>query len=167
MRVRERLTRELLRVKEITMSTVTAPLQRSASVKAGGKWKFIIGGLLILGAIGFVTVSSFQSNAIYYLTLKELDSQRGTLVGQPIRVNAPLDKSSIQFDDKSLTLKFNLQDGNLLLPVVYKGVVPDTMTQGESVVAEGRLGKDGIFQASTILVKCPSKYESQPSAPAQ
>src|SRR5512135_1750045 len=116
------------------MSTVTASLERSTSVKAGGKLKFIIGGLLILGAIAYVTVSSFQSNAIYYLTLKELNSQRTTVVNQPVRVNAPLDKNSIQFDDKTLTLKFNLQEGDLVLPVVYKGVVPDTMTEGESVV---------------------------------
>ncbi len=146
------------------MSTVTAPLERSASVKGGGKIKFVIGGLVILGAIAYVTFSSFQANAIYYLTLKELEGQRSGLIGQPIRINAPLDKTSIQFDDKTLVLKFNLKDGDLVLPVVYKGVKPDTFEQGESVVAEGRLGTDGVFQASTILVKCPSKYESQPSS---
>jgi cytochrome c-type biogenesis protein CcmE len=146
------------------MSTVTAPLERSASVKSGGKIKFVIGGLIILGAIVYVTFSSFQANAIYYLTLKEFETQRSTLVGQPIRINAPLDKTSIQFDDKTLLLKFNLQEDNLALPVVYKGVKPDTFEQGESVVVEGRLGTDGVFQASNILVKCPSKYESQPSS---
>jgi len=147
------------------MSSIAAPAERTAPVKTGGKWKFIIGGLLILGAIAYVTISSFQTNAIYYLTLKELNAQRGSLINQPVRVNAPLDKSSIQFDDKTLTLKFNLQDGNLVLPVVYKGVKPDTFEQGESVVAEGKLGADGTFMASTILVKCPSKYESEaPSA---
>jgi cytochrome c-type biogenesis protein CcmE len=151
----------------MTMSSVTAPLERPASVKMGGKWKFVIGGLLILGAIAYVTISSFQSNAIYYLTLKELNAQRASLVNQPVRVNAPLDKSTIQFDDKTLTLKFNLKDDNLVLPVVYKGVKPDTFDQGESVVAEGRLGVDGTFQASQILVKCPSKYESQAAQPGQ
>ena len=147
------------------MSTIAAPSLERKSAKIGGKWKFVIGGLLILGAIAYVTISSFQSNAIYYLTLKELNAQRATLVGQPVRVNAPLDKSSIQFDDKTLTLKFNLAEDNLVLPVVYKGVVPDTMGEGESVVAEGHLGADGVFQASTILVKCPSKYEAQPTNP--
>jgi cytochrome c-type biogenesis protein CcmE len=137
--------------------------ERNTSVKTGGKMKFIIGSLLILGAIAYVTISSFQTNAIYYLTLKEVSAQRASLIGQPVRVNAPLDKSSIQFDDKTLTLRFDLKDGDLILPVVYKGVVPDTMDKGESVVAEGRLGADGVFQASTILVKCPSKYESEPS----
>ncbi len=149
------------------MSSVTAPLQRSAPVKLGGKWKFVLGGILILAAIAYVTISSFQSNAIYYLTLKELNAQRASLVNQPVRINAPLDKSTIQFDDKTLTLTFNLKDDNLVLPVVYKGVKPDTFEQGESVVAEGRLGADGTFQANQILVKCPSKYESQPNSPGQ
>ena len=142
------------------MSSIVAPVEQGAAVKTGGKWKFLIGGLLILGAIAYVTISSFQTNAIYYLTLKELNAQRGSLINQPMRVNAPLDKSSIQFDDKTLILKFNLKEDNLVLPVVYKGVKPDTFEQGESVVAEGKLGQDGTFQASTLLVKCPSKYEA-------
>ena len=143
------------------MNAIAVPAaERSASVKTGGKLKFLIGGLLILGAIAYVTISSFQTNAIYYLTIKELNAQRVSILNQPVRVNAPLDKSSIQFDDKTLTLKFNLQEDNLILPVVYQGVKPDTFEEGESVVVEGKLGADGVFVASTILVKCPSKYES-------
>ena len=146
------------------MSTIATPtVGRSATVKTGGKLKFFIGGLLILGAIAYVTLTSFQSNAIYYLNLKEMNAQRGSLIGKPVRINAPLDKSSLQFDDKTLTLKFNLVEDNLILPVVYKGVVPDTMDKGESVVAEGKLGADGTFHADTILVKCPSKYETEPA----
>ena len=145
------------------MTTIVAPtLERTASAKAGGKWKFVIGGLLILGAIAYVTITSFQSNSVYYITLQELNAQRATVVGQTVRVNAPLDKSSVQFNDKSLTLKFNLVDSGFVQPVVYKGVVPDTMGDGATIVAEGRLGADGGFQASTILVKCPSKYEAAP-----
>ncbi len=144
------------------MSSIATPVvERTASVKTGGKWKFLIGGILILGAIAYVTISSFQTNAIYYLNLKEFSAQRGSLINQPVRINAPLDKSSIQFDDKTLVLNFNLKEDNLILPVVYKGVKPDTFEQGESVVAEGKFGTDGVFHASTILVKCPSKYESE------
>mgnify|MGYP000458344086 CR=1 FL=1 len=142
------------------MSSVVAPVEQGVTVKTGGRAKFIIGTLLILGAIAYVTFSSFQANAIYYLTLKELDAQRGSLINQPVRLNAPLDKSSIQFDDKTLLLRFNLREDHLVLPVVYKGAKPDTFEQGESVVVEGKLGQDGTFYAQTILVKCPSKYES-------
>jgi cytochrome c-type biogenesis protein CcmE len=106
--------------------------------------------------------SSFQSNTVYYYTLSELQAQRGQLTGQTVRVNGPLDKASIQNDQKNLILQFNLVEENIVLPVVYHGVAPDTMSSGESVVAEGKLDSNGIFQASTILVKCPSKYEEAP-----
>lgn len=143
------------------MNSIVAPADQGVAVKTGGKAKFVIGALVILGAIAYVTFSSFQANAIYYLNLAELNAQRSSLVNQPIRINAPLDKSSIRFDDKTLTLRFNLTQEQFVLPVVYKGVKPDTFEQGESVVAEGKLGPDGVFYASTILVKCPSKYESE------
>jgi cytochrome c-type biogenesis protein CcmE len=148
------------------MGSVTVPMvEQKTSVTSGGRWKFLIGGILILGAIAYVTLASFQSNAIYYLSLKEMNGQRASLIGQPMRINAPLDKSSVQFDDKTLILTFTLKDENLTLPVAYKGVKPDTFDQSESIVAEGKLGADGVFQASTILVKCPSKYEAGTPVP--
>jgi len=127
--------------------------------------KYIIGGLIILGAIALFALSNFQSNVVYYYTVPELAAQKTRLTGQMIRVNGPLDQSSIALDQKTMTLKFNINDGGMTLPVVYKGVVPDTLTSGESVVAEGRLDSAGVFQADSILVKCPSRYESE--APKQ
>ncbi len=128
---------------------------------ASSSWKFIIGGILILGAILYAAAASFQSNTVYYLTLQEFSAQKAKFAGQVVRVNGPLDQASIQLDQKTMVLKFNMKDGGIVQPVVYKGVVPDTLTNGESVVAEGKLDAQGIFQANSILVKCPSKYEGE------
>lgn len=141
-------------------SRTARPMPRS---RAGAK--FFAGGLIILGVMAYVAFSSFQSNTVYYLTLQEFHAQQGQLVGQTIRINGPLDQSSIQFDQKTLVLNFNLKDGDIVLPVSYRGVVPDTLQTGESVVAEGRVDSHGVFQADNLLVKCPSKYEEK--APAQ
>lgn len=142
-------------------SAIASRSARPTSRSRAGAVKFFAGGLVILAAIAYVTFSSFQSNAVYYYTLQEFTAQSSKIVGQTVRVNGPLDKSSIQLDQKTMVLNFKLKDGSIVLPVVYKGVVPDTMTTGESVVAEGHLDSQGVFQADTILVKCPSKYESQ------
>lgn len=142
------------------MATVLSnPAQSAVRRSHGGMLKVAIGGAIILGVIAFVMFSSFQSNTVYYFTLPELSAQRAQLTGQMIRVNGPLDKNSIQIDQKNLVLEFNMQDGNVVLPVVYRGVIPDTLKSGETVVAEGRLDANGTFQADNILVKCPSKYE--------
>jgi cytochrome c-type biogenesis protein CcmE len=58
-------------------------------------------------------------------------------------------------------MQFTIIDGSKSLPVTYKGTVPDTFKPGIDVLIEGRLDKDGIFRATTILTKCPSKYEPQ------
>jgi cytochrome c-type biogenesis protein CcmE len=46
--------------------------------------------------------------------------------------------------------------------VVYRGIAPDTFTDGVDVVVEGRMGQDGTFHATTLLAKCASRYENAP-----
>ena len=48
-----------------------------------------------------------------------------------------------------------------MFPVVFVGPIPDTMENGETVVVEGKYTREGVFNASNILVKCPSKYEPE------
>jgi len=61
-------------------------------------------------------------------------------------------------------VKFRITDGKQVIPVVYKGIIPDTFTDAEDiqVVVEGRLGRDGVFHATTLLAKCASRYENAP-----
>lgn len=142
------------------MASVLQNSPASSTARTSGKsLKYIIGGVVLLGVIAFVMFNSFQSNTVYYYTLPELFAQQAQLNGRTVRVSAPLDKTSIQNDQKNLVLTFNLVEGDKVLPVVYRGVAPDTMSTGETVVAEGKLDGNGVFQADSILVKCPSKYE--------
>ncbi len=40
--------------------------------------------------------------------------------------------------------------------------LPDIFRPGITVVAEGRLGADGIFHARAVLAKCPSRFSTAP-----
>ena len=57
-----------------------------------------------------------------------------------------------------------MTDGARTFPVVYRGIAPDTFTDGVDVVVEGRMQSDGTFQATTLLAKCASRYENAPDA---
>jgi len=46
------------------------------------------------------------------------------------------------------------------MKVVFNGTMPNNFESAKSVVVTGEY-KDGCFQASNILTKCPSKYEGQ------
>jgi cytochrome c-type biogenesis protein CcmE len=59
-------------------------------------------------------------------------------------------------------LRFQLRDvnGTTIVPVVYKGSVPDLFRTDRDVVVDGRL-RNGVFVAvpNTLVTKCPSKYQ--------
>ena len=57
---------------------------------------------------------------------------------------------------------FDMTDGKQTYAVAYRGIAPDTFTDGVDVVVEGRMGADGTFQATTLLAKCASRYENAP-----
>jgi cytochrome c-type biogenesis protein CcmE len=42
----------------------------------------------------------------------------------------------------------------------YEGVKPDAFNDDWEAIVDGRLQPDGIFKATDLLVKCPSKYEA-------
>jgi len=67
-------------------------------------------------------------------------------------------KGSLQKDLKELTYKFELTDGKATYPVYFKGVPPDLFTEGKGAVVEGRIGRDGVFLATTIMAKHAEEY---------
>ncbi|MBI4317050.1 MAG: cytochrome c maturation protein CcmE [Chloroflexi bacterium] len=139
-----------------TGKTVGVPQQRSKST-----WqqrKFFIGGAIVLLAIGYLMYSSLIGSTVYYLTPTELKGQVTTVSGQNVRLGGNVVDSTIKYDPKSMVLNFDISDEKTTIPVAYKGVVPDAFKQGVEVVVEGKLTSQGVFEATTLLAKCPSKY---------
>jgi cytochrome c-type biogenesis protein CcmE len=145
---------------QLTVISPSVPAETRSKIKL----RFVIASLLILGAITFLMIFSFQSNAMYYLTVPELKSQVQTegaaFYHRAVRVSGPLHKESIDWDAKTMTLRFHIDQDGDMFPVAYVGPVPDTMQNGETVVVEGKYTREGVFNATNILVKCPSKYET-------
>jgi len=122
--------------------------------------KFLISGLLILAAVSYLAYTGFESSAIYYYTVSELAEQDESVRNTNIRVNGQVDIDSVEHNPTgNSALKFTIIEGGKSLPVIYRGIVPDTFRAGREIVIEGHLDSEGVFQADTILTKCPSKYE--------
>ncbi len=126
------------------------------------KKKFVIGGIIIFLAIGYLGFMSFQSSATYYYTLTEFAQQGDSVNGENVRVKGDIAPGSVEKEQAGLVLKFTLVEGTESMPVYYQGVVPDTFSETFEIVIEGELGADGVFKAHTLMPKCPSKYESEP-----
>jgi cytochrome c-type biogenesis protein CcmE len=129
--------------------------------------KFILGGCLVLGVAGYLMASSIQETGVYYLTPTELATKvraDSSFTSAGVKVGARVVPGSIQRDPGGKQYAFKVTDGSQIMPVVYKGIAPDTFTDSVDVVVSGRMGADGTFQAKELLAKCASRYENAPDA---
>ena len=122
------------------------------------KKRFLIGGIIVVLAIGYLAYVGFMNSATYYYTVGELNELGSSIYGDSVRVSGKVAPGSIEQERAGLILRFTIVEGEESLPVVYQGVVPDAFGIENEVVVDGRLSSSGIFQAGNILVKCPSKY---------
>jgi cytochrome c-type biogenesis protein CcmE len=147
--------------------------------------KLIIGGAVILGAVLYLIISSTLANANYFMTVSELLTQKQELVGKNIRMSGAIIGSSIVYDPQKMDLSFQVAEipgdykeidrrGGLAqvlaeavndptlprLTIHYQGPKPDLMKDEAQAIVTGSLDQNSVFQATELLMKCPSKYES-------
>jgi cytochrome c-type biogenesis protein CcmE len=64
------------------------------------------------------------------------------------------------------TVRFRVRDrdGQVSIPVVYRGVVPDPFRDNREILVTGQM-RDGTFvgERDSLVTKCPSKFKSKPS----
>ena len=132
------------------------------------KKRFLIAGLAVAIALGYLGFTAFQGASMYYLTVDELLARGNVAYGEQARVMGKVVDGSLEKDPETNTIRFAMasEDARYSLPVVYSGVVPDAFKPGAEVVVEGSLTPGSTFAAESLLVKCPSKYEAEPGAEA-
>lgn len=120
--------------------------------------RFIIGALIILAALSYIIYGGMQEAIVYFVTPSELKATERASADRFLRMGGMVVKGSLQKDIKNLTYRFELTDGTASFPVFFRGVPPDLFTEGKGAVVEGRIGPDGVFQASTIMAKHAEEY---------
>ncbi len=121
--------------------------------------KVLFAGVVVALAMGFLIYTAVSEFATYYLTVSEFVERGDSVYDKQVKVAGQVVPESVDRDTENFTLSFTLADGEASLPVVYKGVVPDTFKADSDVVVDGKLDAQGVFQATKLITKCPSKYE--------
>jgi cytochrome c-type biogenesis protein CcmE len=121
--------------------------------------KILVAVGVVLAAVAFLLVTAFQSTSVYYMTVSELQAAGPSVYGQSVRVAGTVVAGSVERDPTTSLVRFRAEDASGSIPVVYRGVLPDIFGDGIEVVVEGKYTAGGPFTASTLLAKCPSKFE--------
>lgn len=139
--------------------------------------KFLIGGLLILGAVAVLIITSTISGAQYFISVNQIKSDPA-YVGQTVRVTGAVLGDTIVYDGENLVLDFtivaipdqygdladalegavNNPDAQRLQVHLENEVKPDLLVHRAQAILTGHLGEDGIFYADELLLKCPSRF---------
>ncbi len=132
--------------------------------RAGSKnLKFILGGALVVALIVVLIVQATVSTGAYYLTVSEVHERIPGIYGERVRVSGTVVDDSEDWNVQDVTLRFAISDEDgAQLPIVFFGPRPDNFQRAASAIIEGEMLPDGSFQADTLLLKCPSRYEEEP-----
>ena len=120
------------------------------------KWGALM--VVVAACVGYLIYSASGGSSEYYLTVSELRAQHPA---GDVRV-AGVVQSDVVRSDGGLHVRFTEKDSTDAILVDYQGQLPDIFQPGITVVAEGKLGADGVFHARNVLAKCPSRFSTTP-----
>ncbi|MGB3365833.1 MAG: cytochrome c maturation protein CcmE [Thermodesulfobacteriota bacterium] len=127
-----------------------------------GKLKFIIAIGVIALTVSYLVYGGVKDTMVYYLTVEELKAQVPTVYDTRVRVSGIVVPGTIIIDANN-AIEFQITDGTQNVNVTYEGIIPDIFADDVEAVVEGVYAKNDVFEADTLLAKCPTKYESTDS----
>lgn len=148
---------------QLTERAQTIPTDLVDQKRRGVNLKFVVGGLVLVLIVAALMVQATMTTGAYYMTVDEVNRAGAGIVGQRVRVSGAVVEGSEEWVPQEVTLRFKIVDENgAQLPVVFYGPRPDNFQRAASAIIEGQMMADGSFEAESLLLKCPSRYEEEP-----
>ena len=123
---------------------------------------FIVSGFLITFSIAAALVlMAFEDNIVFFYSPTELSRKLEQQLIPPnrrLRIGGLVEEGSVGREDDGVTITFRVTDTAEVVPVRFRGLLPDLFREGQGVVAEGNIGSDGTFIATEVLAKHDETY---------
>lgn len=135
----------------MTSATRVPPLARRRR-----PWGVLVGVAVVLAVVAYLAFSQVGNALVYYLTPTELLARGNGAFGQTIRLGGLVQSGSMHGPDTNLS--FVLTDGTRSIQVHTTSAPPALLREGAGAVVEGVLGRNGVFEATQVLVKHDENY---------
>ena len=129
------------------------------------RFALIAVGLAVLGIASVLVLNAFRSNLVFFFTPTQV-VQGEAPSSASFRVGGLVERGSMTRLSDGVTVHFVVTDTARSIPVTYTGILPDLFREGKGVVAQGKLGKDGVFHADQVLAKHDENYMPPEAASA-
>ena len=125
----------------------------------------IVSGLAALGIASALVLNAFNSNLVFFFSPTQVLAHEAPR-DRSFRIGGLVEEGSLQREPTGLTIRFVVTDLAKQVPVTYTGLLPDLFKEGKGVVAQGKLGTDGVFRAEQVLAKHDENYMPPEAAAA-
>ena len=122
-------------------------------------------GLCVIGVAVTLVLRAFNSNLVFFFTPTQVAENKAP-VDRTFRIGGLVNAGSVKRQPDGLTVTFEVTDTAKIIPVTYTGILPDLFKEGKGVVAQGKIGQDGVFRAAEVLAKHDENYMPPEAAEA-
>jgi cytochrome c-type biogenesis protein CcmE len=113
-------------------------------------------GVAVLAVAVALVLSALKDSIVFFNSPTDVVTKQ-VAPGTRIRLGGLVEAGSLTRGD-NLQVRFQVTDGNKVIPVTYQGILPDLFREGQGVIAEGALERGGTFKADSILAKHDESY---------
>ncbi len=129
------------------------------------KLALIGAAVVVVGAGVTLALQAFNENLVFFFSPSQVAAQEAPQ-GRTFRLGGVVEPGSVHRLEDGVTVQFKITDTAQTVPVQYKGILPDLFSEGQGVVAQGKLDDKGLFTASEVLAKHDENYMPPEAAKA-
>src|SRR5262245_62767785 len=113
---------------------------------------FIVCGLAALGLATWMVLGAFRNNLVFFFSPTQIATKEAP-VGRTFRIGGLVQDGSLKRENDGLTIRFTVTDTANTIPVVYEGILRDLFKVRRGCVAQGKVGRAGVFYAARIVAQ--------------
>lgn len=117
----------------------------------------VLAGVSGLGIATGLVLTAFSETLVFFYSPSDVAAGK-IIPERRFRLGGLVEPNSIQRQPDGTTILFRVTDTAKTVTVSYKGVLPDLFREGQGVVTEGSLDRQGIFNAREVLAKHDETY---------
>lgn len=163
---------------EMTWEKSPDTRKQKLRTKNGNRLKFLIGGVLIVGAIIYLMISGTLSGARFFIMVDDV-AANPDYIGQTVRLSGAVLGDTIDYDPQTGDLRFTIANipaefddlaqvlhesvndptATRLEVVMTDQIMPDLLQHEAQAILTGEMTDDGYFYGTELNLKCPSRLE--------
>lgn len=129
------------------------------------RFMFIVAGVAGLAVAVGLVLNALNDNVSLYFTPTQVFNKE-VPQGRSFRIGGVVEEGSVKRASTGIMVNFVITDQHKSIPVTYNGILPDLFKEGKGVVAQGKIGADGVMHADEVLAKHDENYMPPEAADA-